>query len=102
MLDLQLCATVPAGLSLRQEPRAGLVRGKDSCGNEEMGKILECPCVSLATQCKDAHWATTCTKTKVPTPAVCKPNMAARTYELSQHLGDSRTNKSSRSASASQ
>lgn len=40
MLELQVCATVPAGLSLRQEPRVDLVRSKDSCGNGRNGENL--------------------------------------------------------------
>lgn len=48
MLELQVCATVLAGLSLRQEPRVGLVRGKDSCGNERNGEDLR---VSMCQSC---------------------------------------------------
>lgn len=55
MLDLQLCATVPAGLSLRQEPRVGLVRGKDSCGNERNGEDLR---VSMCQSCGSVQGCT--------------------------------------------
>lgn len=55
MLDLQLCATVPAGLSLRQEPRMGLVRGKDSCGNERNGEDLR---VSMCQSCDSVQGCT--------------------------------------------
>ena len=55
MLELQVCATVPAGLSLRQEPRVGLVRGKDSCGNERNGENVR---VSMSQSCGSVQGCT--------------------------------------------